>query len=318
MKKTKISYMLYNKDPSKELVLGSIFLENIDEVLIPINEKNTPFFITMKFSGNECSRWKVNFVLGVKKNQWGIWLSPKEDNNVEYLSDTLLRQRKKSSLQLIRKGTIVIVEYGHIYKVLNFESGLSGSNMYPCSIQKGEIHKRRPAIVVGEDSSGVKVVPITSSPPTGSGVVHSIFELESKSTDNISEFTPGRQSFALCGMVQNISHNRILPPTIRESGSKTFSANYRYPRKLSRNDLIALDNGLLSLIGMPKLKENHINLSNENKEKNKELIESQEKNKTLAENIAMLENKFAILMSLYAGGRPFEDVNTEIDEFMAL
>ncbi|WP_313678801.1 type II toxin-antitoxin system PemK/MazF family toxin [Pantoea vagans] len=253
-----IKYFLLGNHPQNDQLLGFKSVENIEEVLVPINlgKKKIPFFITLKFSGRLCTRWRVEFVASIEKNIFGIWLTEQNTSDDCYLSTTLAIRKITNASQVIRPGTIVIVEYGHIYKSLNFTTGLSDSMLYPCSNQEGEMHKRRPAIVVSADARGAKVVPITSSQPQGFSVDRSIFELESTSTEFIAEFRPGSKSYALCHMIQNISFNRILPPLARPYNSRVreFSRDVTYQRRITKNDLAALETGLLTGIGMAALK----------------------------------------------------------------
>lgn len=261
-----IKYFLFNENSHKDQLLGTKSVENIEEVLVPISKKNTPFFITMLFTGIPCFRWRVEYVLGIARGVWGIWLTEKDVSDDKYLSSTLEIRKIKSAAQLVRKGTIVIVEYGHIYKSLNFSQGLLRTALYPCSNQEGEMHKRRPAIVVSADVWGVKVVPITSVEPEGNTVNQSIFELETESTKFISEFRQGLRSFALYDMIQSVSYTRILPPLARpyNGGSRQYTRDIGYQRRLSKNDTNALDKGLLTAIGMAGLKKKNDTLFEQN------------------------------------------------------
>lgn len=77
--------------------------------------------------------------------------------------------------------------------------------MYPCNHQDGEMHKRRPAVVVKVDSRGVTVVPITSKEPVAHEYNRAIFELEVDSIRDIKELDTGKRSFAVCEMIQTVS-----------------------------------------------------------------------------------------------------------------
>ena len=157
-----LRYYTYDaNNQARERLLGIENVENIDEMLIPLNEKNTPIFITKAFTGIACKRWRVEFVLGIEKNIWGVWLSEKDISNDVYLSQTM-KNEASHMLAVSLKGGIVIVEFGHIYLTLNFSNGLSDSSRYPCYHQSGEMHKRRPAIVVSADKEALKLFP---SPP---------------------------------------------------------------------------------------------------------------------------------------------------------
>lgn len=107
-------------------------------------------------------RWCVEYMVGIEKDVWGIWLTERDISDDSYLSSTFETRKIKSSAQIVRKDTLVVVEYEHIYHALNFRNGLLGSMLYLCSNQEGGMHKRRHVILVIADAWGVKVVPVTS------------------------------------------------------------------------------------------------------------------------------------------------------------
>ncbi|MEQ5185172.1 type II toxin-antitoxin system PemK/MazF family toxin [Providencia rettgeri] len=247
-----IRYHLYDaKNIQNERLLGVEHIENVDEILIPLNEKNTPFFITKSFVGIESKRWRVEFVLGIQPNTWGIWLSPKDISDDVYLSQSMVKRRINHAGGIVKKGTIVVVEFGHIYLTLNSQQILSDSSLYPCYTQSGEMHKRRPAIVVKADRKGVTVAPITSQMPKNFPHNKAIFELDLQSTQFIHELKNGKASYVLCEMLQTVSATRILPPYARDFAGKErkFRRNESYQRRLSASDMKSLDDGLLGAIG---------------------------------------------------------------------
>ncbi|HDL6874230.1 TPA: type II toxin-antitoxin system PemK/MazF family toxin [Yersinia enterocolitica] len=317
-----IKYFLLKNNPQDDQLLGTKWIENIEEVLVPISKKSKPFFITMVFTNVLTSRWRVEYVLGIAKDVWGIWLTEKDISDDMYLSSTLEIRGIKSAAQIVRKGTIVIVEYGHIYQSLNFRQGLLRSTRYPCSNQEGEMHKRRPAIVVSADTWGVKVVPITSVEPEGNTVNQSIFELETDSTKFISEFRPRSRSFALCDMIQSVSYSRILPPLAQpyNGRSRTFKRDIAYPRRLSKNDTDALEKGLLTTIGMAALKKKNDVLYAQNEKDKHAIANLTQQSEDATMQLSELRKRYAVLKSLYQGtsGTTSDPaVEDEIDEWIS-
>lgn len=323
-----IKYFLLGNIPQNDQLLGTKSFDNIDEVLIPVSQmrkkKIPPFFFTMKFSGVQNFRWKVEFFLGISKNVWGVWVTAKNTSGDIYLSETLAQSGRRTAGLVTRKGAIVIVEYGHIYQALNFtNNSLSNSDIYPCSNQEGEMHKRRPAILVSCDSWGAKVVPITSVEPEGFTFNNSVFELETKSTENISEFTFGNKSFALCDMIQSVSYNRILPPLERLGQGKTrqYLRRQSYPRNISRNDMTALDKGLLTAIGLVNLQKTKDKLFDQT-QIDKGIIDGLTKtNDAVSQEVEQLRSRYAVLKRLYqasVSGTSDQKVETEVDEWLQL
>lgn len=312
-----IKYFRFDENLPEDQLLGTHSVENIEEVLVPISKKNMPFFITMVFTGIPCYRWRVEFVLGIERGVWGIWLTEKDVSDDKYLSSTLEIRNIKSAAQIVRKGTIVIVEYGHIYKSLNFNQGLLRNALYPCSNQEGEMHKRRPAIVVSADVWGVKVVPITSVEPEGNTVNQSIFELEDASMKFISEFRKGLRSFALCDMIQSVSYTRILPPLARphDGSSRQYTRDISYHRRLSKNDTDALDKGLLTAIGMAGLKRKNDTLFANYQEANCTITTLTQRAEDAMTELVELKKRDEILKNLFkeAYGITSDEVEDQIN-----
>lgn len=314
--------------PESEKKLGTEVVENIDEVLVPLNDKNTAIFITKIFSGVSCKRWKVEFVLGISETTWGVWLTEKNVSDDVYLSQTMSKRNINHPGGILKRGSIVIVEFGQIYQALHFHNGLSDTRLYPCHLQNGEMHKRRPAIVTGADKRGVKVVPITSQEPHSWESNRAIFELESASLQHISEFRPGKRSFALCEMIQTVSATRILPPYARDmkGAERRFRRDESYYRKISSNDMKALDDGLLTAVGLQRLRKRMDSLINE-----RELIQINERtsqcrieslflaNQQISAELALTKERYHVLSQLHLNTSEhdcLDQIDDEVSEYL--
>lgn len=319
-----ISYSTYDpNDHTNERVLGTERIDNIEEILVPLNDKNTPIFITKAFSGEQCKRWRVRFFLGIAPDHWGVWLTEKDISKDIYLSEILEKRRIRNAAGFVRKGAIIIVEFGHIYQTLNFQTGLSKSAMYPCNHQDGEMHKRRPAVVVKVDSRGVTVVPITSKEPDAHEYNRSIFELEAESISDIKELDTGKRSFAVCEMIQTVSPTRILPPDSRDSKGRdrTYRRDQTFSRKLSSNDMKALDQGLLAAVRMHSLQEKLDRAILNGQAQSTELEVLRPEVETLRTEQAELMEKYRILSELYQAAARYatkEEVEKEVMDYMGL
>lgn len=317
-----LSYHTFDADDqSNEIILGTELAENIDEILLPINEKNTPFFITKSFTGVECKRWRIEFVLGITPNCWGVWLSEVDVTDDIYLSQTMQNRSISHAGGIVKRGAIVIVEFGHIYLTQNVLTGLSDSSLYPCNHQAGEMHKRRPAIVVSADSRGVKVVPITSQEPDSHIYNKAIFQLESTSTEHISEFKRGKPCFALCEMIQTVSPTRILPPKAKDTRTRerSFRRDQSYYRRISYNDLRALEQGMLTAIGMAALSKKNDTLLLERDEQKNIIEELGEELDQSGAELDDLRKKYHILAQLYLSTSQhacLQTIDEEVLEYM--
>jgi uncharacterized protein YifN (PemK superfamily) len=319
-----ISYSTYDSnDQTNERILGTERIDNIEEILVPLNDKNTPIFITKAFSGEACKRWRVRFFLGIAPDHWGIWLTEKDVSKDIYLSEILAKRRIGNAAGFVKKGAIVIVEFGHIYQTLNFQTGLTKSAMYPCNHQDGEMHKRRPAVVVKVDSRGVTVVPITSKEPVAHEYNRAIFELEVDSIKDIKELDTGKRSFAVCEMIQTVSPTRILPPESRDHRGKdrAYRRDESFGRRLSRNDMKAIDQGLLVAVGMHPLQDKLDRSIQNGQTQTAELEVLRPEVETLRKEHAELSEKYSILSDLYqaTSGYPTrDDIEQEVLEYMGL
>ncbi|MGG6196922.1 type II toxin-antitoxin system PemK/MazF family toxin [Pantoea allii] len=327
MNNTQICYFIKNSPlgaplTGKEIQLGKEIHENINEFMLPINYKNTPLFITKKFFGYDIYRWKVELVLGSvsQKGRYDIYLSEKNVKSDVYLNETAKKQNK-AFWGIVKKGAIVIVEFGHIYQIANSGGDLKNTYSYPCNHQNGEMHKRRPAIVVSADKNGVKIVPITSQIPDSYPDNKGVFKLDKLSTEYINEFSIDKESYVLCEMIQTISPTRILPPYSRNRKTNLFFRDQSYTRKIIRSDVWELEEALLSSIGLPLLRKEHV--ENKNKIDELKLQNSQYENDldAVTQKYVELEKKFAILKQLYIGAEGCfseREVDNEINEYLAI
>ncbi|WP_225181360.1 type II toxin-antitoxin system PemK/MazF family toxin [Pectobacterium aroidearum] len=318
-----ITICYYKQDNllGSDVLLGKEIYDDIEEFLLPINYKNTPFFITKSFLGHANYRWKVKLVLGIKKGVYGVWLIDKDTSTDIYLNQTSMRI-KAPFWGVVKKGAIVIVEFGHVYQVANFIGEIKDTYSYPCTHQSGEMHKRRPAIVVSADKHGVKIVPITSKKPDSYPLNKSVFELEEESTQFINEFSNDKNSYVLCEMIQTVSPARILPPNAKSRRNvKTFFRDERYTRIINRRDIWKLETALLSSIGLPKIKQDLLEKEEKlsNLESEKQSLDSD--SRLLRQELDKMKLRYKILSELYmpsSNCKSLDEVDSEVDEYIGL
>lgn len=256
----RVNYFEFSPHHENKL-LGHIILESITEVITPLfkdnidNEQQYPIFITKTFKDRQEYRWEVK-QSEVKKGEKdkltiNIWLQAKDISNDIYLAQTLKKKNKKSAKSLLYIGKIVIVEFGHVFPCVTIDANIKTNKRYPDNIQQGEMHKRRPAIVVKVDDRGVKVVPLTSQKPADLAVNTAVFPLSEGSKQNIGDFSKG-ESYVLCDMIQTVCITRILPPLFKLNTYRQYYRNEDYRASICRHDRHLLDKGLLSSIGKNK------------------------------------------------------------------
>ncbi|SKC34435.1 PemK-like protein [Photobacterium piscicola] len=227
--------------------IGTENFLNIKETLIPSINGNSPT-ITKLFSSSMNNRWKVIArEIITTTNHINITLEAIDCTNDQYLDQT--KELKKISLnQILRKGTVIEVEFGSRPDCYSNTNNLQSNKNYPDSNQIKEMHKRRPAIVLNVTKDFVQVVPLTSQEAPGYSRNNSIFEISEESLINCVTLNR-KKSYALCHMIQTVSITRILPPKTR---GKSYSAirDTRYREQITRNDLIKLNTAIANSVGI--------------------------------------------------------------------
>ena len=277
-----------------EILLGHVILNGINEIITPLFRDNIdkenfyPVFITKSFIGRKEHRWEIKSskIQTQSENNIliNIWLSPRNVSDDIYLSQTLKNKNYKSAKSILYLGKIIIVEFGHIFSCVTLDASIKTNKRYPDNIQQGEMHKRRPAIVVKADDRGVKVIPLTSKKPHDLAVNSSIFKLSDESIKNIGDLAK-KETYALCDMIQTICVTRILPPLFKLNTRKRYYRHEDYRASICRNDRKLLDKGLLSSISKNKLYS--------------ELEDLKIKNNKLESEIYHLKNNLLLLKEMY-------------------
>lgn len=277
-----------------EILLGHVILNGINEIITPLFRDNIdkenfyPVFITKSFIGRKEHRWEIKSskIQTLSENNIiiNIWLSPKNVSDDIYLSQTLKNKNYKSAKSILYLGKIIIVEFGHIFSCVTLDASIKTNKRYPDNIQQGEMHKRRPAIVVKADDRGVKVIPLTSKKPHDLAVNSSIFKLSDESIKHIGDLAK-KETYALCDMIQTICVTRILPPLFKLNTRKRYYRHEDYRASICRNDRKLLDKGLLSSISKNKLYS--------------ELEDLKIKNNKLESEIYHLKNNLLLLKEMY-------------------
>lgn len=269
-------------DNNQSNFLGEEKLIDIEEFLLYEWKSDKKIYINKKFIKSECYRWKL---LGVKDvpapetvRSLNVILKEVTTENDEYLTQTLKRNKARGAGgigSLLHKGKLVEVEFGHYSSVYKANTGkhLRSNKRYVSTVQNGEMHKRRLAIVTKVHNNMVQVVPITSQPPDVRD--KTCFKLEQDTLKETVYFDPKIDSWVICSMIQTVAVTRILPIEINKSYRKPRERprNSSYRLKISKTDSINLDKALLSAVNLGQ----YFDYFNTNKEIQKELIDFKEK-----------------------------------------
>lgn len=271
-----------DNDNSQGNLLGEEILIDIEEFLLYEWKADKKIYINKKFGKSTCYRWKL---LGVKdvciqgyQRSLNIVLEKVTTENDEYLTQTLKRNKARGAGgigTLLHKGKLVEVEFGHYSSIYKANTGkhLRSNKRYTSTVQNGEMHKRRLAIVTKVQNNMVQVVPITSQAPDIKD--KACFKLEQDTLKATAYFVPEVESWALCSMLQTVAVTRILPIEVTKPYRKPreHPRNSSYRLKISKVDSINLDRALLSAVNLG----HYFDFFNTNKELQKELDALKEK-----------------------------------------
>lgn len=235
-------------------ILGEEVYFNIDEAFIPdmISESNKRF-LYKKFLNIDCYQWLVIDLVHPplphecnKKSIYNIILDRYCVKYPEvYLTETLKKSRANLS-RILYKFTLVEVDFGFTHSISKYQTFSKTPKRYPNILQLKEMRKRRLAIVLQTFTNNlVQIVPLTSKEPKLSKYK---FKLSDKSLEPFTFYGSGKESWALCDMIQTVSITRINPGVTRfeeASGYVKIQRNEKYPYRLVAEDRDQLSQMLL-------------------------------------------------------------------------
>ncbi|WP_313457145.1 type II toxin-antitoxin system PemK/MazF family toxin [Stenotrophomonas sp.] len=237
-------------------LLGSETLDGVTEALLPGFSPSFMVFCNKKFSRSTTYNWFVARIDAKPACADGptsfdvVLQEPYVTSPVEYLNQTI-RKSGSSVEKVLHQGSLVEVDYGFVQSVGKDDGSLKSNKRYSDTIQKGEMHKRRLCIVVKVRGATIQVVPITSEP--SSSTDKTSFKIDSATLSDLTRYgTSGKDSYALCSMIETVSIRRVLPPESFYSvrGNRRQGRNVSYPAALGTADSQRLRAALLHSIGV--------------------------------------------------------------------
>lgn len=125
------------------------------------------------------------------------------------------KKQNKRSTHFIKEYSIVDVDFGHFSTLSDFETEGPSNSKFAGSLMKGELHKKRPCVVLDIDNQwGVaQVIPLTTN--SESSTNPNCVKISSSSFENLSFRYREKTSFAMLGMLQTVSSFRIYPPELK-------------------------------------------------------------------------------------------------------
>lgn len=208
-----VKYFQSGKDPETgdflPDLLGVETFEDITEALVPSYSTTHKVFYTKRFLKSTHHLWLVNSVgltsvPGTDIAVYEVMLSQAPTENDEYLNQTLKKDRNTTAFKLLRKGTLVEVDYGFAQDIGQSTGDVKTNKRYSDTLMRSEMHKRRLAVVIKVISKNlVQVAPVTSIQTRGD---KSEFQLEQSTIDQLPRYKDsGYNSYVLCNRLQAVS-----------------------------------------------------------------------------------------------------------------
>ena len=196
------------KENGKGEKLGVTQHTDIIDAFIPSFKKEKhAVFINRKFTSQpDILSWRIIDIV-TAEGTVDILLEP----SIYPLSlATYSQGQKKVPKFYLRKFRLVDVDFGFHFDIVK-PCGTKTNNNYKLSaLLPGELHKRRPCIVLSAEGNRVQVLPMSTKPKKGTSPYH--IEISPQSFSNMNERYSEAPSFALLQMVQTVSINRVFPP----------------------------------------------------------------------------------------------------------
>ncbi|MDQ1886526.1 type II toxin-antitoxin system PemK/MazF family toxin [Aeromonas salmonicida] len=235
--------------------LGSEEHEGITELLYPgADENDHVISITKKFEGKPYYRWKVCSVSHLSLTELEVVLSPRVESLKEEFLGQSLHDTRFNIAKSLSRGTLVEVDFGYIPLVKKSSGKTDSCKCYVDMPSKGEMHKRRLAVVVKANKSRVQVLPITSKTPSAAEQSSS-FQLSNDTLKNLANYNdPAKNSYVIGLMIQTVSPTRVLPPQVHTRGPRSHvKRDLHYPNKLSAGERQSLETCLANAVGLGAL-----------------------------------------------------------------
>lgn len=299
------------KENAKGVELGVTQHTDIVDAFIPSFTKDKhEVFINRKFASQpDVLSWRIIDIV-TDEGTVDILLEP----SVSPLSlATYSEGQKKKPNFYLRKFQLVDVDFGFHFDIVK-PCGTTANNNYKLSaLLPGELHKRRPCIILSTEKNRVQVLPMSTKPGNVSSPYH--IEISAPSFRNMNERYSEKSSFALLKMVQTVSVNRVFPPKDIHGKCEPHYSKY----KLTHADKLKIEQALseqYSEEANSEIKNLTSRLEALNKEKHSLRVANQRiKTELSDEKIKLNEYQQGIQkIGAYFGiGTSLEDVMSKID-----
>lgn len=211
--------------------LGSAEYKDISEVLIPSYGGSYNYYVKNKFISNPAvETWKL-IDLNVTHNQ--AILTLEEVTGAPDSVQKFFQSQNKSPFDVLPEFGIVEVDFGFYSDLIDLSGGIQKNYFQTATLMNGEIHKKRPCILLKRNSRTAQVIPLTTSASRTEKNIDVQINLGTIPGLNVRYSRP---TYTLIEMIQTVSYERVFPPK---------SALGKYEHRYTRYKLSAPDRALV-------------------------------------------------------------------------
>lgn len=292
--------------------MGEVEYSSISEMLVPSYDGSYEYFIKQKFQSRPM------------ESTWQIRRIERPQNNILIIVDPIsvpvcvtkhaASQQQKVN-NLLTEFAIVEVDFGFYSNTLNINGDEEKNHSNTTTLMKGEMHKRRPCVLLKINQFTAQVIPLTSNPKRIN------YHLDIKvDLSKIAALNDRYKidSFALIEMIQTVSHDRIFPP---KASDGKYKHNY-FKYKLIKEDKEAIKVGLASQYNsgansvVSDLTDKVTKLSEERRRLFKTNTESQSQIKAKNVQISEMESLIINLGKFFDLGSDVESIKRELTKVL--
>lgn len=218
--------------------LGKRTYDGISHTIIPaFKASGHDIFITKNFSKEP--NYRTWLIKSIEYSKTGVEIQLEGLSSPESVVAYADKQRQNFKM-FIRKHNIVEVDFGHESSLFSLNEGPQKNTLFTHSLMPGEMHKKRPCIVMGTRADSITVIPLTTKNYQNPKHI----PLSAASFHNLHARYSETPSFAALDMIQTVSAHRVYPPREAEGGKY----RHQYSRyKLSESDSKAIDTALADI-----------------------------------------------------------------------
>jgi uncharacterized protein YifN (PemK superfamily) len=186
--------------------LGKACYSDFNEILVPSFKEDYNNHLVLKFSNHQSYCWKILKCV-IDNNQVHITIESVVNNPKSI--QKIAKDNSSTPKKFLSEFSLVEVEFGFHSSVLQKDAGTKPNDIYSNALLNGEIHKKRPCIVLKTFEKVTQVIPLTSKWQSFVAGVDIVINMNSINDISHKYHVP---TFALIDMIQTVSYDRVFPP----------------------------------------------------------------------------------------------------------